>query len=38
MRTLGRRRYKWDANIKINSRETGYEVLDWILLSQDREK
>ena len=36
-RPLGRRRLRWENNIKINLREVGWESIDWIDLAQDRE-
>jgi hypothetical protein len=35
-RPLGRHRLRWDDNIKINLRETGWCSMDWIHLAQDR--
>jgi hypothetical protein len=37
-RPLGRPRRRWEGNIKINIKEIGLEVLDWILLARDRDK
>jgi hypothetical protein len=37
-RPLGRPRRKWVDNIKINPLEIGWGVVDWIGLSQDRDK
>jgi len=33
---LGRNRPRWEDNIKMNLRETGWEGVDWIYLGQDR--
>jgi hypothetical protein len=35
-RALGRPRYRWGDNIKIDLRETGWDGMDWIDLAQDR--
>jgi hypothetical protein len=35
-RQLGRRRYRWEDNIKLNLREIRWEGVDWINLTQDR--
>jgi hypothetical protein len=37
-RPLGRPRYRWEGNIKINLRETGFGDVDWIHLAQDRDR
>jgi hypothetical protein len=37
-RQLGRPRRKWVDNIKMDLREIGWDGMDWIDLSQDREK
>jgi hypothetical protein len=37
-RPLGRPRRRWEDNIKIYFREVGWGDIDWIYLSQDREK
>jgi hypothetical protein len=37
-RPLGRSRHKCEDNIRIYLRETGWKVLDWIHLAQDRDK
>jgi hypothetical protein len=34
---LGKPRRRWEDNIKIDLRETGWRVMDWIDLAQDRE-
>jgi hypothetical protein len=36
-RPLGRRRRRWEYNIKMNLREVGWEH-DWIDLAQDRDR
>jgi hypothetical protein len=35
-RLLGRRRCRWEDNIKIDLREMGLEGMDWIHLADDR--
>jgi hypothetical protein len=35
-RPLGRSRYKWEDNIKMDLRVIGIEGADWIQLAQDR--
>jgi hypothetical protein len=35
-RPLGRPRSRWEDNIKIDLRETGIDVLNWIRLAKDR--
>ena len=37
-RPLGRLRRRWENNIKMDLRELGWWVIDWISLAQDREK
>jgi hypothetical protein len=37
-RPLGRSRRRWVDNIKMDLREIGWGVLDWIVLSQDGDK
>ena len=37
-RQLGRPRHKWEDNIKMYLQEVGCGGMDWIDLSQDREK
>jgi hypothetical protein len=34
-RPLGRPRRRWEDNIKIDLRERGFGVVDWINLAQD---
>jgi hypothetical protein len=36
-RPLGRPKYKWVDNIKMDRREIGWDGMDWIDLAQDRE-
>jgi hypothetical protein len=35
---LGRARYRWVDNIKIDLREIGWDGVDWIDLAQDRDQ
>jgi len=35
-RSLGKPRYRWEDNIKMDLREVGCGFMDWINLSQDR--
>jgi hypothetical protein len=37
-RPLGRHRRRWEYNIRMDLREIGWEVMDWIHLAQDREQ
>jgi hypothetical protein len=37
-RPLGRPRRRWVDNIKMNLREIGWDGMDWIDLSQDRDQ
>jgi hypothetical protein len=37
-RTLGRHRLRWENNIKMDLTEIGLSGMDWIHLSQDRDK
>jgi hypothetical protein len=37
-RPLGRRRHRWEDNIKMDLREIGWGGMDWIDLSQDRDQ
>jgi hypothetical protein len=37
-RQLGRPTRKWKDNIKMAIRETGWEVVDWNNLAQDRNR
>jgi hypothetical protein len=36
-RPRGRRRHRWEVNIRIYLRDTGMEGVDWIHLGQDRD-
>jgi hypothetical protein len=36
-RTLGRPRSRWVDNIKIDVREIGWDGIDWIDLTEDRD-
>jgi hypothetical protein len=35
---LGSRRRRWEDNIKIDIQEVGYGSMDWIDLSQERDR
>jgi hypothetical protein len=37
-RPLGRPRRRWEDNIRMDLREIGWGVMDWIDLAQDREQ
>jgi hypothetical protein len=37
-RPLGKPRYRWEDNIKIESREIGWGGMDWNHLVQDRDE
>jgi hypothetical protein len=37
-RPLGRRIRRWEDNIKINLRESGWGGMEWIHLAQDRDQ
>jgi hypothetical protein len=37
-RPLGRPRRKWEDNIKMDLREVGWGGMDWISLTQDRDR
>jgi hypothetical protein len=37
-RPLGRPRRRWVDNIKMDLREIGWEVMDWIDVAQNRDK
>jgi hypothetical protein len=37
-RPLGRPRRRWEDNIKVDLRETGWGGMDWIDLAQDRDQ
>ena len=34
---LGRTRRRWEDNMKMNFQEVGFEVMDWMVLAQDRD-
>jgi hypothetical protein len=36
-RPLGKRKRRWEDNIKMNLRETGWGGIDWIDLARDRD-
>jgi hypothetical protein len=36
-RPLGRPRHRWEDNIKMDLKETGFEDMDWIHLARDRD-
>jgi hypothetical protein len=37
-RPLGRRRRRWEDNIKMDLREIGFGDVDWMHLAQDRDR
>jgi hypothetical protein len=37
-RPLGKPRRRWEDGIRIDLRETGWGVVDWIRLAQDRDR
>jgi hypothetical protein len=37
-RPLGKPRHRWEGNIEMTLRETGWDVVDWIDLAQDRDQ
>jgi hypothetical protein len=37
-RQLGRPKYRWVDNIKMDLREIGWDGMDWINLAQDRDQ
>jgi hypothetical protein len=37
-RPLERPRCEWEDNIKIDLRDIGWDVMDWILLAEEREQ
>jgi hypothetical protein len=37
-RPLGRPRRKWVDNIKLDHREIGWDIVDWIDVAQDRDQ
>ena len=36
--SLGRPRYRWEDNIKMDLQELGWGCMDWIDLAQDRDR
>jgi hypothetical protein len=38
MRPTGRPRCRWEDNIRMDLREIGWEYVDWMHLTQDRDK
>jgi hypothetical protein len=37
-RQIGRRRPRWEDNIRVDIREIGWEGVDWIRQAQDRDQ
>jgi hypothetical protein len=37
-RPLGRLRYRWEENIKMDLQEVGWGGMDWIYMAQDRDR
>ena len=37
-RPLGRSRYRWEDNTKMNLKDVGCGGMDWIELAQDRDR
>jgi hypothetical protein len=37
-RLLGRRRCRWEDNIRMDLRDTGWEGVDWMHLDQERDQ
>jgi hypothetical protein len=35
---LGRLKHRWEGNIRMDIREMGLEDVDWIYLTQDRDR
>jgi hypothetical protein len=35
---LGRSRRRWEDNIRIDVREIGWEVVDWMNMAEDRDQ
>jgi len=35
-RSLGRPRRRWEGNIRMDLTETGWKIVDWKYLAQDR--
>jgi hypothetical protein len=37
-RPVGRPKYRWEDDIRMDIREVGWEGVDWIHLAQDRDQ
>ena len=37
-RLLGRRRHRWEDNVKIDLQEVGSGSMDWLKLAQDKDR
>jgi hypothetical protein len=37
-RSLGRQRYRWEVNIKMDFQEVGWRGMNWIELAHDRHR
>jgi hypothetical protein len=37
-RQLGRPEHRWEANIRMDIREVGWEIVDWMHMSQERDQ
>ena len=37
-RPLGRPRFRWEDNIKMDLQEVGWGGMDWIVLAEDRDR
>jgi hypothetical protein len=37
-RPLGRPRHRWEDGIRLDLREIGWGIVDWIQLAQDRDR
>jgi len=37
-RPLGRHRQRWEGHMRMDLRETGWKVVEWIHLAQDRDQ
>lgn len=37
-RAFGRRKHRCDDDIKVNVKQTGMEGVDWICLTEDRDR
>jgi hypothetical protein len=35
---MGRRRHRWEDNIKMDLQEVGCECMDWIELAEERDR